>query len=200
MDRIGQSEPGAQYNALARAEGWAGLCDATLAFRRPELAAMLALWRGQIKDGAAAPYRHAMTPKLLKQHLPNIAIYERVQPAQGTHRYRVRIMGTKFSSVMGDLTGKFIDEAVPPQFHSRWYSALDAVLDAGVPLRFLSRSDTTGKPFLYGEFLEAPLLAPDGSMSMIFAASIYTPAASWREIAGDEPLFTPQPVEPVSFS
>jgi hypothetical protein len=199
MDRIEQSEPGAQYNALARGEGWAGLCDATLAFRRPELAAMLALWREQIKEGAA-PHRHCMTPKLLKQHLPHIAIYERVQPEHGKHRYRVRIMGTKFAQVMGDFTGKFIDEVVPAPFQERWYAALDAVIDSGVPLRFLSRSDTSGKPFLYGEYLEAPLLASDGSMSMIFAASIYTPAASWREIAGDEPLFTPQPVEPVSFS
>src|SRR5580692_6842000 len=124
MDRIGQSEPGAQYNALARAEGWAGLCDNTLAFRRPELTAMLALWREQMKDGAA-PYRHSMTPQLLKSHLPHIAIYERVQAASGKHRYRVRLMGTKFSAVMGDFTGKFIDEAVPPQFLVRWHAALD---------------------------------------------------------------------------
>jgi hypothetical protein len=199
MDRIGQSEPGAQYNALARAEGWVGLCDNTLAFRRPELAAMLALWREQMKDGAA-PYRHCMTPQLLKAHLPHVAIYERVQPENGARRYRVRLMGTQFSQVMGNFTGKFIDEVVPPQFHARWYAALDASLDSGVPLRFLSRSDTSGKTFLYGEFLQAPLLSPDGAMNMLFAASIYTPAASWREIAGDEPLFTPQPVEQVSFS
>lgn len=198
MDRIGQAEPGAHYNALARAEGWAGLCDNTLAFRRPELAAMLALWREQTKDGAA-PYRHCMTPQLLKSHLPHIAIYERIQPAQGERRYRVRLMGTKFSQVMGDFTGKFVDEAVPREYLSRWYAALDASLDAGVPLRFLSRSDTSGKPFLYGEYLQAPLLSGDGAMNMLFAASIYTPAASWREIAGDEPLFTPQPIEPVSF-
>lgn len=199
MDRIGQREAGAQYNALARAEGWAGLCDNTLAFRRPELAAMLALWREQTKDGAA-PHRHCMTPQLLKSHLPHVAIYERVQAAHDKHRYRVRLMGTKFSAVMGDLTGKFIDEAVPPHFLARWHAALDASLDAGVPLRFLSRSDTSGKTFLYGEYLQAPLLSGDGAMNMLFAASIYTPAASWREIAGNEPLFLPQPVEPVSFS
>jgi hypothetical protein len=141
-----------------------------------------------------------MTPQLLKAHLPHVAIYERVQPENGARRYRVRLMGTQFSQVMGNFTGKFIDEVVPPQFHARWYAALDASLDSGVPLRFLSRSDTSGKTFLYGEFLQAPLLSPDGAMNMLFAASIYTPAASWREIAGDEPLFTPQPVEQVSFS
>jgi hypothetical protein len=188
MDRAGQTEPGAYYNALARAEGWAGLCDNTLAFRRPELAVVLSLWRTMATD-AAAPYRHQMTPNLLKGHLPHVAIYERVQPAHGERRYRVRLMGTQFSAVMGDFTGKFIDEVVPPQFHARWHAALDAVLDAGAPLRFLSRSDTSGKTFLYGEFFEAPLLAADGSMSMILAAAFYTPAANWRAIAGEEPLF-----------
>lgn len=184
---MNQSEAGAQYNAMACAQGWAGFCDTTLAFRRPELAALLALWNSQAKG--AAPHRHHMTPQLLKAHLPHVAIYERFQPEQGERRYRVRLMGTQFAHVMGDLTGKFIDEAVPPQFLPRWYAALDAVLDHGVPLRFLSRSDTSGKTFLYGEFLEAPLLAPDGSMSMVFAACIHTPAASWREMAGDEPMF-----------
>jgi hypothetical protein len=185
---MNQSEAGAQYNAMACAQGWAGLCDNTLAFRRPELAAILALWRSQA-NGASAPHRHQMTPQLLKAHLPNVVIYERIAPASGERRYRVRLMGTQFAHVMGDLTGKFIDEAVPAQFLPRWHAALDEVLDHGVPLRFLSRSDTNGKTFLYGEYLEAPLLASDGSMSVVFAASIYTPAASWREIAGDEPLF-----------
>ncbi len=194
MDKIVQSEPGAHYTALARAEGWAGLCDNTLAFRRPELAGLLALWREQT-GGGAAPYRHRMTPQLLKSHLPHVAIYERVQPVDGARRYRVRLMGTKFSAVMGDFTGKFIDEVVPAPYHARWHAALDAVLEAGAPLRFLSRSDTCGKTYLYGEYLEAPLLGADGAMNMIFAAGIYTPAASWREIAGNEPLFAPTSVE-----
>ncbi len=160
---------------------------------------MLALWREQMKDGAA-PCRHCMTPQLLKSHLPHVAIYERVQAEHGQRRYRVRLMGTKFSQVMGDFTGKFVDEAVPQEYLARWYAALDASLDAGVPLRFLSRTDTSSKPFLYGEYLQAPLLSGDGAMNMLFAASIYTPAASWREIAGGEPLFTSRPVERVSFS
>src|ERR1700761_1800056 len=178
MDRWDTSEPGAHYNATAAAQGWAGLCDPTLAFRRPELAAMCALWR-QAAGEAPTPKRSDMGPRLLKGHLPNVVIYERVG-GEKTHRYRVRVMGTQFAQVMGDFTGKFIEDMVPPEFLPRWYAALDSVLDAGVPLRFVSRADTADKSFLVGEFFEAPLLADDGAMNLVIAAGIFTPAENWR--------------------
>jgi hypothetical protein len=178
MDREGCLEPGAQYNAMSLAQEWAGLCDRTLAFRRPELAAMVALWR-QVAGDALVPTRIDMHPRVLKSHLPNVALYERVV-VNGARRYRVRLMGTKFAQVMGDMTGKFIDETIPPKFLPRWYAALDEVLDWGVPLRFVSRSDTANKSFLVGEFFEAPLLGDDGSMNLIIAAGIFTAADDWR--------------------
>ena len=102
MDWTGNLEPGARFNALCAAHGWAGLCDRTLAFRRPELAAMNALWR-QAAGGASIPKRADMGPRALKGHLPNVAIYERAVVGD-TPRYRVRLMGTQFAQVMGDLT------------------------------------------------------------------------------------------------
>src|ERR1700743_1355094 len=152
MDRWDTPEPGAHSNALAAAQGWAGLCDPTLAFRRPELAGMSALWR-QAAGDAPIPKRADMGPRILKGHLPNVVIYERVDDG-AAHRYRVRVMGTQFAQVMGDFTGKFIEAMVPPEFLPRWYAALDSVLDAGMPLRFVSRSDTANKSFLVGEFFE----------------------------------------------
>lgn len=139
---------------------------------------MNALWH-QAAGGEATPKRADMGPRVLKGHLPNVAIYERVI-TPNAHRYRVRLMGTQFAQVMGDFTGKFIDTAMPPAFLPRWYAALDAVLDSGMPLRFVSRSDTANKSFLVGEFFEAPLLADDGSMSLVIAAAIFTPAEDWR--------------------
>ncbi len=77
-------------------------------------------------------------------------------------------MGTKFADVMGDMTGKFIDEAVPAEFIPRWYAALDAVMAtpraAGAFCR--ARIRRTGR-FLYGEFFEAPLLDDDGAPSLV---------------------------------
>jgi hypothetical protein len=178
MDSGGHLEPGAEFNAMALAQEWAGLCDPTLAFRRPELAAMAAFWR-QTAGDAPVPRRADMKVSSLKAHLPHVVIYERIVVGSA-RRYRVRLMGTQFAQVMGDLTGKFIDEAIAPQFLSRWNAALDAVLDAGVPLRFISRSDTANKSFLVGEFFEAPLLSDGGSMNLVIAAGIFTPADNWR--------------------
>jgi len=180
MSFDGHAEPGAKFNAASSAEGWPGLCDHTLAFRRPELAAMNALWH-QLAGDASIPKRTDMTPRLLKDHLPHIAIYERVTAGE-EHRYRARLMGTQFAQVMGDLTGKFIDSVIPPQFLPRWTAALDAVLDGGVPLRFVSRSDTANKSFLVGEFFEAPLLTDDGSMSLVIADAIFTRAENWQSL------------------
>ena len=171
--------PGVKYNTISLAQGWPGLCDPTLAFRRPELAAMGALWRKMAGD-APAPRRGDMSLRALKDHLANVVIYERLD--EDTRCYRVRLMGTQFAQVMGDLTGKLIDEAIPPEFLPRWHAALDAVLDGGVPLRFVSRSDTANKSFLVGEFFEAPLLADNGTMNLVIAAGIFTPAADWHEL------------------
>jgi hypothetical protein len=173
-------EPGAKYNAMCLAEGWAGLCDRTLAFRRPELAAMGALWR-QVAGNDPVPKRADISPRSLKDHLPNVAIYERLK-VEGRYSYRVRLMGTQFARVMGDLTGKFLDHALPPQFVPRWHAALDAVLESGVPLRFVSRSDTANKSYLVGEYFEAPLLGDDGAMNLVIAAGIFTAAEDWRNI------------------
>jgi hypothetical protein len=183
MDWTGNREPGARYNAMSAAQGWAGHCDRTLAFRRPELAAMSALWH-QAAGEAPVPKRADIGPRSLKEHLPNVVIYERVH-LDNTHRYRVRLMGTQFAQVMGDFTGKFIEAAMPPEFLPRWYAALDAVLDSGVPLRFVSRSDTANKSYLVGEFFEAPLLSDDGAMNLVIAAGIFTPAEDWRDFMAD---------------
>lgn len=183
MDRGDFLVPGAQFNALSRSQGWAGWCDPTLAFRCSELMAMEELWR-QLAASGDIPMRHDIGPRALKSHLPHVAIYERVI-VDNDRRYRVRLMGTRFAQVMGDLTGAFIDETLPPQYVERWHAALDEVLHCCMPLRFVSRSDTANKSFLVGEFFEAPLRADDGSLNLVIAAGIFTPADDWRSFLGD---------------
>jgi hypothetical protein len=181
-------EPGAaskacqQFNAAAKAAGWAALCDASLGFGGPRFDPLVAIWHEAAAQGRL-PRRSELGPRSLKLLLKNIAIYERV--ATGNVRYRVRLMGTAFADVMGDLSGKFIDEAVPPAHTVRWHAALDAAIAARAPLRFMSRSDTTAKNWLVAEYFEAPLLAEDGSVSLILAAGYFAPR-NWREVATHE--------------
>jgi hypothetical protein len=170
-----------KYNAHARAEGWPSVCDAALGFQRLEFRVLTATWRNFAT--CHLPSRKDFTPRSLKSLLRNVVIYERV--TNGTTRYRVRLMGTAFADVMGDLSGKFLDEAVPPQHLVRWHAALDAALEAGAPLRFVSRTDTVDKPFLVGEYFEAPILTDDGSPSMILAAGMFAPR-HWADITAGE--------------
>jgi hypothetical protein len=187
MDRPQSQTSGARYNELAFAEGWGGVCDNTLAFRHPQLSALLAIWRNQAA-GRIAPSRDDMSPKLLKAYLQNIAIYERVVGESGERRWRVRLMGSKFTQVMGDYANKFVDEVVPSEFLLRWNTALDAVIDGGAPLRFYTRSDTANKSFLIGEYFEAPLLDSNGAMTKVFAAGFYMSANDWARGKTEEAL------------
>jgi hypothetical protein len=185
MAQTTNNRPGARYMKMAQENGWVGFCDPQLAFRSSELLELSALWH-EIKGAGEIPKRADFTPRVLKSCLPHVVIYERVICPQKGTRYRVRLMGTRFADVMGDLTGKFVDEAVAPQFLPRWYAALDAVLEARVPLRFLSRSDTTDKKFLLGEFFEAPLLNDNGAPDLVLAAGIHSATHSWKQVIAEE--------------
>ena len=170
----------AEYNLAAREGNWHSLCDATLRFNHPDLIRLLALWRSEAGD-RPVPLRSTMSPRLLKPFLRDIAIYERSGEGHA-RRYRVRLMGTAFAQIQGDLTGSFIDEAVPSEFVPRWHASLDATLATGAPLRFLAREDTKGLTFLTGEFFSGPLAADDGRVNLVLSAARYSGRRPWEEV------------------
>ena len=85
------------------------------------------------------------------------------------------------------MYGKYLDEAVPSADVPRWHAALDAVLEAGAPLRFVSRADTANQAFPVGEYFEAPILSDDGSPNMILAAGLFAPR-HWADVTAREPI------------
>jgi hypothetical protein len=173
----------AEYNRAARTGDWHSLCDVTLAFQHPDLMKLLELWRSEAGDSGIAP-RRTMSPRLLKSHLRDIALYERVGDGDG-RRYRVRLMGTSFAQILGDMTGKYLDDALPAAMLPRWHAALDTTLGARAPLRFLGREDTNQMSFLTGEFLSAPLVADDGQVNLVLGAARYSGKRPWEDIDAD---------------
>jgi hypothetical protein len=163
-------EAARRYNALAEAEGWHSTCYAALDFKHRALLDLLAIWRRHPPPGGV-PRRKDLTPRMLRAHLGDIAIYERTN--EGRERYRMRVMGSRLSLVLGALNGKYLDEAVPAKFLKRWHAAPNAVLEAGAPLRFLSRAEIADKPFITGEYLMAPLIGDGGGMDMVLACALY---------------------------
>ncbi len=127
-----------EFNRFAERTAAPSRCDATLAFATPALTQALALWRE--KAGARAiPSRHDFDAHALKAYLPTVAIVEAVDESE-TRRYRFRLMGTAIADLLGDHTGKFIDQAVVSPFRERWSAAMSAALAAGAPLRPFGRA------------------------------------------------------------
>ena len=174
----------AGYNEKAKAGGWASLCDASVAFRHPDLRRLLGVWRNQATR-RGLPARRDLSPRLLKPFQKDIALLERVAEVGGARRWRVLRMGASLAQIMGDLSGKFLNEVIQTELVPRGNAALDATLTQGVALRFLARADTARMPFLTGEYFAAPLIADDGSASLILVAVRFTGGRSWRDVEAE---------------
>ena len=183
MTRPSPAEVAARYNALALSEGWHSICSPASRFERAELDDVMAIWRAHAR-GRAIPSRRALTPQAMRSHLADIAIYERIGAEGKTRRYRVRVMGARFSSVLGNLNGRYFDEAVPPAHLKRWRAAPDAALEALAPLRFVSRTETAGKDFITGEYLLAPMLGDGGRADCVLAAGAFGPTVMAQRPGG----------------
>jgi hypothetical protein len=173
----------AAFNALANANSWPLACDPTLTFESGALADVLAIWRGLAKNGI--PHRRMISARMLKPHLGYIGIVERVPG--NPPRYCVRLMGTRLSQLLGEMQGKMLDEALPPDLLPRWQSEFDLTLAELRPLRFTaSRVDRNNLTYMQSETLLCPLLDENNAPNIVFAALILkagtAPAAGLRTL------------------
>ncbi|MDE2109929.1 MAG: hypothetical protein KGJ79_02220 [Alphaproteobacteria bacterium] len=175
------------FNEMARRKRWPMLCDVTCAFIYPKHRDLLAVWRDLARPDRI-PYRREMTPRLLAPYMKSLSLFERIAGKDDSRRYRVRLMGGDVVAVTGELTGKFLDEAIPDEFLESWYALADLPLAHGKPLRVLIRTDTFDKGYLVAESLTLPLRADDGELRLFFAASRYDGTRSWSSVAAEEAL------------
>jgi hypothetical protein len=166
-------------NALAHERNWPARCDATLAFEEPQLAFFVETWRSQLR-GRVMPARADLTARVLKEHLHRIMLLERVEDEERGRRYRVRLLASGLALVWGDMTGKYLDEVIPPHLLPRWYGFSDAVLHIRQPLRFTAKVDDQGKDFLVAELAVVPLCDEAGRPTMAMAAIHTSGDMSWE--------------------
>jgi hypothetical protein len=184
MDRPILSQNVCDFNARAEAQDWRTVCDNALVFNRPELSAVAGLWFN-LAGGRPMPERLEMTPRLLKPFLPHVAIYDCVPQANGRRRYRVRVMGSSYQTILGEHTGRFLDESLPPKHVEMWHAVLDAIVAEGAPLRFCGNSTTTGKTFLVHEYFSAPLADADGAPVHVLGVGYYG-SGRWQDMLDAE--------------
>jgi hypothetical protein len=161
----------------ARAEGWPFRCDATLDFGRRELNALRDLWKARAV-GKIAPSRADFDARSLKPYLRHILIIERVFVGPDRWRYRTRLAGTALTEIIGDHTGKFLEEQLPLELVPRWSSVYDAVLDGAQPLRLIADFELPQLSFLRGEALIAPLSDRSGRLTLMFGCIYFAPKPS----------------------
>lgn len=168
-------------NELARQRGWPVQCDAECAFTFAPLYELLAIWRGKAGP-AGIPFRRHMTARVLKPFLKMMALHERVPGPDGTRQYRVRLMGEDITDIAGAASGKFYGDFLPAQSVLVWNAMTDAVLCHGAPVRMVIRADELDKPYLVGELFAAPLLADDGSASIVLTAGRFKGDHTFEEV------------------
>jgi hypothetical protein len=166
-------------NAQAREKSWPARCDATLAFEEPQLAFFVQTWQSQLR-GRVMPARSDVTVRVLKQHLHRIILLERVEDEQKGRRYRVRLMASGLAHIWGDMTGKYLDEVIPPHLLPRWHGFSDLVLHVRQPLRFTAKVEFQGKDFLVAELAIVPLSDDAGRPTMVMAAVHTSGDRSWE--------------------
>lgn len=98
--------PAETYNALAIHEGWQSRCYRSLTFKLPQIQDLLGIWQALAAESGGIPRRKDMGPQILRAHLPDLGIYECLGDPGGLPRYRVRVMGARFGSVLGNFTGR----------------------------------------------------------------------------------------------
>jgi hypothetical protein len=171
-----------ELNRLARRRDWFVEGDVECRFIFGEHNKLDAIWRS--KSGVSGiPFRREMTLRLLQPFSKMMVLHERVVDPAGTRRYRVRLIGSQAAQVIGEVSGKFYDEFLPQNSAAMWNAMSDAVLAQGTPIRMLIRADELDKSFLFGEFFVAPLMADDGTVSLIMSVGHFTGDLRWEDVA-----------------
>lgn len=174
------------FNRRCLDAGWPVLCDPGCRFTDRKLSGVLTLWQNMAVSGI--PYRKDMTARLLQPYIPQLAIFERVAGDDGHSRIKTRLMGTNMVTFTMEMSGRFLDEVIAPEFLPRWVETAELVLRFGGPVRILHRGDTFKKKHIIGEGFAAPLLTNDGKTNLIMAVTSYEGFDTWETVSAQAKL------------
>src|ERR1700733_14282940 len=96
-------------NALAARRKWSFTCYRDLDFEASALRATLALWQSKATHGRL-PARADLSMRDLKHVLRDMIVLDIVRDG-GQMRFRCRNIGSHAVSLLGEVTGRFMDEA-----------------------------------------------------------------------------------------
>lgn len=150
--------------------------DESLVFESPILMEAYMAW-SRLGD---IPSRSQFTPRSSKAFLGNLMIFE-----QRDSTFRIRLMGTRVSCVLGEMQGKLLPEAVPPDVAVRWQAHLSEVIANRKPTRAVKTVAFNDLHYLEAELFLAPLLDGAGELTMVFAVVAFRMGVAPSHQLGD---------------
>jgi hypothetical protein len=171
MDRSQATDPVEAANAYAAEQGWPFRGSSVLEFEREELNQLRDIWFEKAA-GRRLPYRSDFDARTLKPVLRNLVILEGVAGSQ-PRRYRIRLMGSEIARLAGEGTGRYLDECIPAPALPHWLAVYDSVMDAQVPLRFLTRYEAQRVNYLISESFNAPMLDASGNPALVLSCAYF---------------------------
>jgi hypothetical protein len=146
-------------------------CDPDRAFVTPRLVKLASLWEAKRRQsGRDIPGRDDFELRELSFAAENVAIVEIVPGEAGT-RYRIRFMGSALDGYFGALTGRFVDEALPPFIAVRWERVFASTVSARALQRWFGRVAMEGRTFFLFETLCAPLAGRSSAVESLLIST-----------------------------
>jgi hypothetical protein len=152
--------------------------DETLSFDSQTLRDALEEWT--LQAAGSIPARSQFTPRSVKSFAGNMTIVERRGDT-----YYIRLMGTRIASVIGEMQGKTIVEALPQEIARSWVREFDAVIAARAPQRIVKTVSFTELQYLEAEIFLAPLLDDQGELTMVFSVATFRSGVAPSHKLGD---------------
>ena len=94
-------------------------------------------------------------------------------------------MGTRVSCVLGEMQGKLLPDAVPPDVVARWQDSLSEVIANRKPTRAVKTVSFNDLHYLAAELFLAPLLDGAGKLTMVFAVVAFRMGVAPSHQLGD---------------
>lgn len=138
--------------------------DETLSFESEIIKNAFAEWSRH----GPLPSRADFTPRSSKAFLGNMVIFERQDAT-----YRIRLMGTRITVVLGEMQGKLLEECLPAAVAARWKAVLDDTLASQTPVRVIKKVGFKDLHFLQAEILVAPLCDAERRPTMLFTVAVF---------------------------
>lgn len=142
-----------------------------LDFATPQLTQAAAVWEAK-RGSRTMPSRGDLGIRDLKFALPNITFMDIVREADRL-RFRVRMMGSVLDELVAPITGRFIDEVVPPHFAQKWTAQWSPAVDGRKPLRAAGRVEFAERRWYVAESLYAPLARDGETPDILMVAAFY---------------------------